>query len=180
MDDVAGFILEGKSLRWVAYIDILPFGRFIPFRIYTSHQPAIHPRLELPPKHLQRTKLSSKNLKMARTRQTTTKPSLLSRLAGKKSTTTTTKQSHNPLTGKTKTTSTTTGGTTTHGPHATHGTHATHGHTHSHGTRGSTANPVTGAHHTQRRKVSMGDKVSGAMMKLNGTLTRRPGKKVCH
>lgn len=117
--------------------------------------------------------------KMARTRQTTTKPGLLSRLAGKKSTTTTTKQSHNPLTGKTKTTSTTHGGgTTTHGPHATHGTHATHGHTHTHGTRGTTANPVTGTHHTQRRKVTMGDKLSGAMMKLNGTITRRPGKKV--
>lgn len=122
--------------------------------------------------------------KMARTRQTTTKPSLLSRLAGKKSTTTTTKQSHNPLTGKTKTTSTTHshgGATTTHGPHATHGTHATHGHTHNHATRGTTAaNPVAGTHHTQRRKVTMGDKLSGAMMKLSGTITRRPGKKVRH
>ncbi|CZT23290.1 uncharacterized protein RCC_09001 [Ramularia collo-cygni] len=107
---------------------------------------------------------------MARTRQTTTKPSLLSRLAGKKTTTTTTKQSRNPLTGKTKTTSTThTTGTT-----ATHGTHATH--THSHGTRGATAN-AAGTHHTQKRKVTMGDKLSGAVMKLNGTLTRRPGKK---
>ncbi|QDS77313.1 hypothetical protein FKW77_004677 [Venturia effusa] len=39
-------------------------------------------------------------------------------------------------------------------------------------------NTTTGApvqHH--RRKVSMGDKVSGAMMRLRGSLTRRPGLK---
>ncbi|KZL78880.1 hypothetical protein CI238_07056 [Colletotrichum incanum] len=31
--------------------------------------------------------------------------------------------------------------------------------------------------HHQRRKPSMGDKISGAMLKLKGTLTRRPGQK---
>ncbi|KAK1987146.1 hypothetical protein LZ30DRAFT_580589 [Colletotrichum cereale] len=36
-----------------------------------------------------------------------------------------------------------------------------------------TAAPV----HHQRRKPSMGDKISGAMLKLKGTLTRRPGQK---
>ncbi|OCL07230.1 hypothetical protein AOQ84DRAFT_295472 [Glonium stellatum] len=35
---------------------------------------------------------------------------------------------------------------------------------------------ATGVHH-HRRRPSMGDKVSGAMMKLRGTLTRRPGLK---
>jgi len=32
--------------------------------------------------------------------------------------------------------------------------------------------------HHQRRRASMGDKISGAFMKLEGTLTRRPGLKV--
>ncbi|EFQ28283.1 hypothetical protein CGRA01v4_11914 [Colletotrichum graminicola] len=36
-----------------------------------------------------------------------------------------------------------------------------------------TAAPV----HHHRRKPSMGDKISGAMLKLKGTLTRRPGQK---
>ncbi|KAK2000176.1 hypothetical protein LX36DRAFT_572775 [Colletotrichum falcatum] len=31
--------------------------------------------------------------------------------------------------------------------------------------------------HHHRRKPSMGDKISGAMLKLKGTLTRRPGQK---
>jgi hypothetical protein len=30
-----------------------------------------------------------------------------------------------------------------------------------------------------RRRASIGDKVSGALMKLRGSLTRRPGLKVC-
>lgn len=34
-------------------------------------------------------------------------------------------------------------------------------------------------HHHQKRKASFGDKVSGALMKLRGSLTRRPGLKVC-
>ncbi|KAI1635110.1 hypothetical protein F4809DRAFT_642814 [Biscogniauxia mediterranea] len=32
------------------------------------------------------------------------------------------------------------------------------------------------AHH-QKRHASLGDKIAGAMMRLQGTLTRRPGKK---
>ncbi|KAI0594650.1 hypothetical protein F4775DRAFT_423269 [Biscogniauxia sp. FL1348] len=32
------------------------------------------------------------------------------------------------------------------------------------------------AHH-QKRHATLGDKIAGAMMKLQGTLTRRPGKK---
>jgi hypothetical protein len=32
-------------------------------------------------------------------------------------------------------------------------------------------------HHHQQRRASFGDKISGAMMKLRGTLTRRPGLK---
>ncbi|EXJ77469.1 hypothetical protein A1O3_09695 [Capronia epimyces CBS 606.96] len=41
------------------------------------------------------------------------------------------------------------------------------------GTRTTRAAPTT----TPRRKTSMSDKVSGAMLKLRGTLTRRPGQK---
>lgn len=33
-------------------------------------------------------------------------------------------------------------------------------------------------HHHQRRRPSIGDKVSGAMLRLKGSLTRRPGVKV--
>ena len=49
-------------------------------------------------------------------------------------------------------------------------------------TGSSTTHHHTGGHHTTangvpRRKVSMGDKISGAMMKLRGTVTRRPGLK---
>jgi hypothetical protein len=45
-----------------------------------------------------------------------------------------------------------------------------------------TTHHTTGGHHTTatgvpRRKVSMGDKLSGAMMKLRGSVTRRPGLK---
>lgn len=43
-----------------------------------------------------------------------------------------------------------------------------------HGYGTTTAVPVT--HH--RRKTTLGDKVSGAMMKLRGTVTGRPGLKV--
>ncbi|TVY14665.1 hypothetical protein LARI1_G007632 [Lachnellula arida] len=49
--------------------------------------------------------------------------------------------------------------------HTTHATHTTH-------TRGH-AQPV----HHHKRRVSVGDKFSGAMMKLRGSLTRRPGLK---
>jgi len=50
-------------------------------------------------------------------------------------------------------------------------TQTTHG---GYGMAGTTG--TTGVHH-HRRRPSMGDKVSGAMMKLRGTLTRRPGLK---
>ncbi|KAH8155481.1 uncharacterized protein LAJ45_00491 [Morchella importuna] len=39
--------------------------------------------------------------------------------------------------------------------------------------RGGAAAPV----HQQRRRPSIGDKISGALMKLRGSLTRRPGMK---
>lgn len=42
-----------------------------------------------------------------------------------------------------------------------------------HGTRAPRATATT----TPRRKTSIGDKVSGAMLKLKGSLTRRPGQK---
>jgi len=45
---------------------------------------------------------------------------------------------------------------------------------HAHVSVGTTHNaPV----HHQRRRTSIGDKVSGALMKLRGSLTRRPGLK---
>jgi len=100
---------------------------------------------------------------MARNTRTTHtgKPSMLDRLRNRKATsTTTTKRSKNPITGSTTTTQTTT--TNGHG----HG----HGHTHA-GT--AAQQPV----HHHKRKPSMGDKISGAMMKLEGSLTRKPGKK---
>ena len=41
-----------------------------------------------------------------------------------------------------------------------------------------TVAPVTVTHH-QKRRTSIGDKISGALMKLKGTITGRPGVKVC-
>ncbi|KAL1304821.1 hypothetical protein AAFC00_003748 [Neodothiora populina] len=104
---------------------------------------------------------------MPAARTTTTKPSLMSRLRNPGNRKTTTKRSTNPITGSTTTTQTTketthphhTASTTTRRSHATTGT--------------TTATPV----HHHRRKTSMGDKVSGAMMKVRGSLTRRPGLK---
>ena len=51
--------------------------------------------------------------------------------------------------------------------HHTTTTHTTHHHHTAH------AQPV----HHHKRKTSMSDKVSGAILKLKGTLTRRPGQK---
>ncbi|KAK6543754.1 hypothetical protein TWF694_000487 [Orbilia ellipsospora] len=82
-------------------------------------------------------------------RTTRTKPSLLDRLTGRRSHVTTT------------TTRTTRSGRHHHGRHLRH------------------REPVVVAapvHHQQRRP-SLSDKVSGALMKLKGTLTRRPGLK---
>jgi hypothetical protein len=65
------------------------------------------------------------------------------------------------------------------GPNARHKTYKTevtrHGHGHGHNTRSTRA--VAPVHH-HRRKPTIGDKISGAMMKLKGSLTRRPGEKV--
>ena len=63
-------------------------------------------------------------------------------------------------------TTTTTTTTTTRRSNGIGASHHTHG-----GLTG--AGPV----HHQRRRASIGDKVSGALMKLRGSLTRRPGLK---
>jgi hypothetical protein len=125
---------------------------------------------------------------MARTRSTTTaaKPSLMDRLTGKKTQTArvTESTSRNPLTG----TTTTTRKTTTHpsgvGHHGNAGKGPLAG-TKTTGTRG------TGTHHgtattsrskatvgTQHRKPTMGDKVSGGLTNLKGSLLGKPGVKV--
>jgi hypothetical protein len=113
---------------------------------------------------------------------TTTKPSLLERLKGNNhTTTTTTKHSTNPITGSR--TTTTTKKQVGAGHHTSHHTGATAGpsgvkpstrHTASHHTTGTT----TGATRVQKRKPTLGDKVSGAMMNLKGTVTGKPGVKV--
>ncbi|KAI9805564.1 MAG: hypothetical protein M1825_000815 [Sarcosagium campestre] len=89
---------------------------------------------------------------MARRTRTTARPSLMSRLRGGN------RRRAHPTT------------TTTH--------HTTTTTTHPHGTAGygHHAAPV----HHQRRRPSFGDKVSGAMMRLKGTLTHRPGVKPEH
>lgn len=113
---------------------------------------------------------------MARSRTTTAtrKPSLMDRLRGRPAAQpakVTTKRSKNPITGTQKVTQT----TETH-PHG-------YGH-HGHGgqgpmasgtrTRAPRAQPV----HHQRRKPSMGDKLSGALTKMKGSATHKPGVKV--
>ncbi|QSZ32493.1 hypothetical protein DSL72_002071 [Monilinia vaccinii-corymbosi] len=105
----------------------------------------------------------NQHLKMAHTTTTvTTRPSFLARLRGAKAHQRTYENS-------------------------THGTHHRHNHTTAGTTTGArrqrtwgrrragvTAQPV---HHHHHRKPSVGDKISGAMMKLRGSLTRRPGLK---
>ncbi|KAI4850780.1 hypothetical protein E4T44_02544 [Aureobasidium sp. EXF-8845] len=114
---------------------------------------------------------------------TASKPSLLNRLKGNNRTvTTTTKHSSNPITGSH--TTTTTKKEVGAGHHASHHTGTTAGtsrttgsstrHTTSHRTTGTT----TGATRVQKRKPTIGDKVSGAMMNLKGTVTGKPGVKV--
>ncbi|KAF3915287.1 hypothetical protein AA313_de0201628 [Arthrobotrys entomopaga] len=87
-------------------------------------------------------------------RTTRTKPSLLDRLTGRRSHATTT----------------TTRSTRSGGRH--HGGRRHH-HNHHHREPVVVAAPV----HHQQRRPSLSDKVSGALMKLKGTLTRRPGLK---
>lgn len=92
-------------------------------------------------------------------RTVATRPSMLTRMkaraAGRKA-------------GANRTTVTT---TTTTTPTYHHTTHAGHHTTHT-GHHNATVAPV---HH--QRRPSVGDKVSGALMKLRGSLTRRPGLK---
>jgi hypothetical protein len=89
-----------------------------------------------------------------RATRSTARPSLKTRLLGGGGATRRTNTRRTP---HTTTTTTTTTKTTRH-----HGV----GH-------GATAAPV----HHHKRKPSMGDKVSGAMLKLKGSLTGRPGVK---
>jgi len=124
---------------------------------------------------------------MARTRATTThtsttgrKPSLLSRLTGKKTTQparVSESTSRNPITG----TTTTTRKTTTHPSGIGHHGHAGKGPlaSKSTATRGTTTTRSKGVTTgTQHRKPSMGDKISGGLMNLKGSLTGKPGVKV--
>ena len=55
-----------------------------------------------------------------------------------------------------------------------HTTTTTHPRRTHHTTTTTTTRPV----HHQKRKATIGDKISGAMLKLKGTITRRPGEKV--
>ncbi|TVY22163.1 hypothetical protein LHYA1_G009188 [Lachnellula hyalina] len=89
----------------------------------------------------------------------TTKPTLMTRLRGR-----------NANTRTVKTTTKVEPATHNHVHHNQH--HTTHT-THTRGRNTRTAQPV----HHHKRRVSVGDKVSGAMMKLRGSLTRRPGLK---
>lgn len=84
------------------------------------------------------------------TRTTRTRPSLKARLLGGG------RRTRRTPAATTTTTTTTTRTTRTHGAHGAHG-----------------AVPV----HHHKRHVTVGDKVSGALMKLRGSLTRRPGLK---
>ena len=92
---------------------------------------------------------------ITRTTRSTAHPSLKTRILGSKTHSTTARRAP-----ATTTTTTTTRTTRT--------THGTTGHHH-------TAAPV----HHHKRHATMGDKVSGALTKLRGTLTNKPGVKVC-
>ena len=94
-------------------------------------------------------------------RTTRARPSLKTRLLGGGRATRRTPAATTTTTTTTKTTRTTHGA----GAHGAHGAHGTHG--------------ATTAHH-HKRHATMGDKVSGALMKLRGSLTRRPGLKVSY
>ncbi|KAK6348193.1 hypothetical protein TWF718_006003 [Orbilia javanica] len=81
-------------------------------------------------------------------RTTRTKPSLIDRLTGRRGHTVTTTS-------------------TTHSSRPR--THRHHHHTH--------ATTATVPVHHQRRRPGLGDKISGALMRIKGSLTRRPGLK---
>ncbi|KAH9906742.1 hypothetical protein F4778DRAFT_723211 [Xylariomycetidae sp. FL2044] len=68
--------------------------------------------------------------------------------------------------------------------HTTHTTHTTTTTTRRRGLFSRRAKPVRTHHttttrpvHHHKRHATIGDKISGAMLKLKGTLTRRPGQK---
>jgi short subunit dehydrogenase-like uncharacterized protein len=126
--------------------------------------------LPLPTKPLTKRKSSTMPLRHTNNRMVetrTTKPTLMTRLRGRNANSRTVK------------TTTKIEPARSHHATATHTHHTTHTNTRT--TRSSgwgnsrkTAQPVV--HH--KRHASIGDKVSGAMMKLRGSLTRRPGLKV--
>ncbi|KAL2073755.1 hypothetical protein VTL71DRAFT_11081 [Oculimacula yallundae] len=91
----------------------------------------------------------------------TTKPTLLTRLRGRNAKSKTVKTTTTVEPGRPVRASRWGGNRRT----AAHTTHATHGH--------ATHAPVA----RQRRHATIGDKISGAMMKIKGSLTRRPGVK---
>lgn len=116
---------------------------------------------------------------MARSRPATTtarKPGIMDRLRRRpaappaRDAEVTTKHSTNPVTGTRKTTRT----TKTHPKGVGH---------HGHGGRGPMASNATTHHtttaepHHHRRKPTIGEKISGAIMKLKGDVERKPGKK---
>jgi hypothetical protein len=88
----------------------------------------------------------------------TTKPTLMTRLRGRNAKTRTVKTTTSIEPGAARTSRWGGNRRTAHTGHATHTTHA----------------PVV----RQRRHATIGDKISGAMMKIKGSLTRRPGVKV--
>ena len=102
----------------------------------------------------------------ARTHTTARRPGLFTRLRGRASGAT-----YEPETTTVQTTTTTT--RTKRNNRAPRARLGRRTHNHGYGTS-TTAAPV----HHHRRRPSMGDKISGAMMKLRGSLTRRPGLKV--
>ena len=161
--------------------------RYYYYTLSYSHQ--YHIQLYCPP-IAQQTKVISDHIYlkhiqyiMARTRNTTTtttaRPGLMSRLRNRHNPNAKVAVSEhtNPITGA----HTRTKKTTTHPAGLGH---------HGHGGRGPLASEPVGATHSRhtharrapathhQRKPSIGDKVSGAMMKLKGTLTHRPGVKV--
>ena len=107
--------------------------------------------------------LHQTNMARARPGTATRKPGIMDRLRKRPAThqtKVTTKHSKNPVTGSHTTTQTRTTNEHAQGAHP-HGAHHT----------------AAPAHH-HRRKPSMGDKISGAMMKMKGSMTRKPGVKV--
>jgi hypothetical protein len=121
---------------------------------------------------------------MTRTHHTTTttssRPGIMSRLRQRNQPAkVTTNRSTNPITGTqtvTKKTKTHPRGIGHHG-HGGRGPMASH-HTTNYTTSGTTSTSTAAPVHHHRRKTSVGDKVSGALMKLRGSFTRRPGVKV--